>query len=417
MSAFAPLCPLFSSDDGDDENSDETPVPPPPSPKFSQAMFFEMMEVFDVLKSSGAAIGPSVYKKYVNLIVIEAIPLLQAEPNILNLESKNLTVLGDIHGHFFDLQHVFEHCGFPNETDNVFLFAGDMVDRGDYSVEVILTLLGLKVLFPSGIYLLRGNHESYPYYVHYGFIMELQGKLSSEHAEVCVQMFEGVFRALPLAALVDGCVFITHGGIPRASRVAEHPLTIADIANLERFEINVDTNFALKCLLWNDPQRYDGFAFNRKRSIGELFGPDILDEFLSTNGLRYMIRAHEVVPKGWEDCSDGQRKCFTVFSAPKYAGGNNQGAYLKFGPDLQPLLYSYQDHITELDLRTKAQVEGDAMEANEGDDDEGDDLSVYQPDPMRCSGEWDAEGDIAVVDDGELKRGGGAETSSADNGC
>ena len=89
MSAFAPLCPLFSSDDGDDdENSDETSAPPPPSPKFSKAMFFEMMEVFNVLKSSGAAIGPSVYKKYVNLIVIEAIPLLQAEPNILNLESR-----------------------------------------------------------------------------------------------------------------------------------------------------------------------------------------------------------------------------------------------------------------------------------------------------------------------------------------
>lgn len=59
---------------------------------------------------------------------------------------------------FFDVVELFEVCGQCPDTN--YLFLGDYVDRGHYSVETISLLICMKLRWPNRVTMLRGNHES-----------------------------------------------------------------------------------------------------------------------------------------------------------------------------------------------------------------------------------------------------------------
>jgi diadenosine tetraphosphatase ApaH/serine/threonine PP2A family protein phosphatase len=56
----------------------------------------------------------------------------------------------------------------------------------------------------------------------------------------------------------------------------------------------------LSDLLWSDPQLQLGHAFNYRRGVGCLFGPDVTAAFLRRNGLRLLVRSHELKMGGFE---------------------------------------------------------------------------------------------------------------------
>ena len=88
---------------------------------------------------------------------MQAREVLQNESNVQGVRCP-VTVCGDIHGQWNDLIELFRIGGKPPDTN--YLFMGDYVDRGYYSVETVSLLVCLKVRYMDRITILRGNHES-----------------------------------------------------------------------------------------------------------------------------------------------------------------------------------------------------------------------------------------------------------------
>lgn len=68
--------------------------------------------------------------------------------------------MGDTHGTFEVLENIFKKFGLPSATSPIFVFNGDYVDRGSFSIEIFFLLTCFKLAFPKKVYMTRGNHET-----------------------------------------------------------------------------------------------------------------------------------------------------------------------------------------------------------------------------------------------------------------
>lgn len=176
----------------------------------------------------------------IKLICEKAKEIFREEPNILRL-SCPITICGDIHGQFFDLMELFRTAGYIPATN--YLFLGDYVNRGLFSVEVIALLLCLKIRYPGRIALTRGGHECRVVTYEYGFYDECLRKYGNS---AVYNMFTDLFDFLPLAALIEGQLYCVHGGLSPTAK------TLDDISQLERVR-EVPSEGPVRDLLWSDP--------------------------------------------------------------------------------------------------------------------------------------------------------------------
>ena len=260
-------------------------------------------------------------------IIESATHILSREPNLVHF-SVPVVICGDIHGQFYDLCKLIEVSGGPPPT-NSFVFLGDYVDRGYFSIECFLYLAACKVNWPDKLALLRGNHECRHVTSHFTFKGECEYKYTLAVYEKCNEAFD----ALPLAALVNQQLLCVHGGISPELKL------LSDIDSIDRFQ---ETPFSgLMCdILWTDPHSdYENdtgkFGHNSSRGCSYKYSYNAVVEFLSRNKLLSVVRGHEAQATGYRlykkwDATDFPT-VITVFSAPNYTGVyNNQAAIIKY---------------------------------------------------------------------------------------
>ena len=277
----------------------------------------------------------------VQYILKTAKTVLRAEANVSTVGSP-VVVFGDLHGQLSDLKRslslVQSDVKNPKAsmsgdsinsltTKSSLLFLGNYVNHGAHSCELMLTVLTLKILKPDRVFLLRGNHECDDMCKLHGF----HDECSAKYGAPIFEEFLRVFRALPVAAIIDTGterppMLALHGGLSPALE------TIAQIAALDCDLDPPEKDSPLSDLLWSDPMsdiedarlaskrrdmsrqlpspsldcefdepstHYFEWEANQARSCGVTFGSGALATFLNANGLHCIIRGHQPIEGGY----------------------------------------------------------------------------------------------------------------------
>ncbi|KAI1005058.1 Serine/threonine-protein phosphatase [Podosphaera aphanis] len=198
-----------------------------------------------------------------------------------------------------------ENQASGNSNQN-FIFLGDFVDRGYFSLETFTLLMCLKAMYPDKITLVRGNHESRQITQVYGFYAECQQKYGNASVwKSCCQVFD----FLVLAAIIDGEVLCVHGGLSPEIRTVDQLRVVARAQEIPHEGAFCD-------LVWSDPEDVETWAVS-PRGAGWLFGDKVATEFNHVNGLKLIARAHQLVNEGYK-YHFAQKSVVTVWSAPNY---------------------------------------------------------------------------------------------------
>ncbi|MQM05505.1 hypothetical protein Taro_038325 [Colocasia esculenta] len=299
----------------------------------------------------------------VRVLCDKAKEILMEESNVQPVKSP-VTICGDIHGQFHDLAELFRIGGKCPDTN--YLFMGDYVDRGYYSVETVTFLVALKVRYPQRITILRGNHESRQEEgreVAAAALLESTagGAWGGGAGESCWRLRWRRLRRWTAAAVEAGagCAWGSRGGSlsrcawgetapcrgdlngggpplavatgatgesQKGPRKVESEIfclhgglspsieTLDNIRNFDRVQ-EVPHEGPMCDLLWSDPDDRCGWGIS-PRGAGYTFGQDISEQFNHTNNLKLIARAHQLVMDGYN--WGHEQKVVTIFSAPNY---------------------------------------------------------------------------------------------------
>ena len=135
---------------------------------------------------------------------------------------------------------------------------------------------------------------------------------------------------MPCAAVIGEKIMCMHGGLSPELLAVDG---LNRVLQTKR-PVEVPEKGVLCDLLWADPEEEIKGFIDSDRGVSYLFGADVVDEFLNAKDMDLIIRAHQVMDRGYGFFAD--RQLVTIFSAPNYCGEfDNDAAVMNVNEQLQ----------------------------------------------------------------------------------
>lgn len=230
-----------------------------------------------------------------------------------DVKDDKVFIFGDLHGSFhtfFRSMMRLHYCGIINENFEIkekyrILFCGDIVDRGQYSLEILSFIFQLIKNNKDKVYMIRGNHETTKIYERKIFhnlkenlIDEFETKNLTEKQKTNVINFINNSPVAIILVCNGKKIWCCHGSIPYKLK------NLVDINTLNKFikNENNEENKIFKCkkkklttfIMWTDLY-YESQTKFTERGIYDLqdIDYDTLKELFLLLGIDFMIRGHQ----------------------------------------------------------------------------------------------------------------------------
>ncbi len=224
--------------------------------------------------------------------------------------------IGDVHGSMCSLaknlselvNNHFLGDDWVLPESHYICFLGDLVDRGEFSVETWCLVMHLFTMNPGQVFLVRGNHEEYESWsgqrdVPHCMSAEIEAKFPVSYKQVkkwfskfcqtlpdALILTSGEMQKIQDAALIPARVLCCHGGIEPS--VVLNMLFDADESvrymRIEQFYHGFN---------WSDftgvSNKSKGWTFNRERGCGYLADIDQTKKYLALSGMAGVFRGHQ----------------------------------------------------------------------------------------------------------------------------
>lgn len=227
--------------------------------------------------------------------------------NINVPDNTKIIVMGDQHGSLHSFFRIFIRLriqgiikqDFKLLQDYKIIFLGDIIDRGNFGIEIMYIILKLITVNNTGnpnnlrslnVILNRGNHEETATFHMYGFFGEITKKFPNTSGDI-IKKFINLYSYCPSAIILKHKkinYWLCHGGFNIEDAV--YPTHKIIVENNKCIYRDIGNNPSQ--IRWNDFVNVDVNSISHRTNSTYNIGTNTLSNFLLINNINFIIRGH-----------------------------------------------------------------------------------------------------------------------------